>query len=197
MSEIANPSPEVAVRKMKMRNLRKEAMFDHVTGTPNRRYLDREMQEQLARARRHKHQLAVAMVDLDNFGPIDRRDHLKGDEVLRTFAQRLNSLIRQDDFFGRFGGDEWTILMPQTDEEGAKDLIFRLQKELQELFQQEGFGATWGLTITDGNLSPKDTFRQADRALTELKENNQRGNLGVFKRGGEIETVNLSPAESA
>jgi diguanylate cyclase (GGDEF)-like protein len=170
---------------------------DHLTGIPNRRRLDKELIEQLSQAKRHQQNLAVAMLDLDGFKVIDQKDHLKGDQVLHDFAQSLQGKARKGEFVGRFGGDEFVLLLPQTDINEAEEVVKRIHSELQDLCRQENFGITWGLTVTDGNLTIKDVYHQADLALTNLKTSDRRGKLGVFKKEGAIETVELLPAPPA
>ena len=113
------------VEELTAQNERLEELvfFDELTGLRNRRAMLHELEMLVAGARRHGHNLAVLMLDVDRFKPInDEYGHAAGDEVLREVSRRLRGRLRREDFAGRLGGDELLIALPDTDAAGAKIL---------------------------------------------------------------------------
>lgn len=107
--------------------LMRSGFTDFLTGWHNRRYLHTRLKEELARAQRRGTSVACLMVDLDHFKRVnDTYGHLVGDQVLREVAQRIDGEIRGSDAAARFGGDEFAILMPETDTEIAQKLAQRI-----------------------------------------------------------------------
>ncbi len=107
--------------------LMRSGFTDFLTGWHNRRYLHTRLKEELARAQRRGTSVACLMVDLDHFKRVnDTYGHLVGDQVLREIAQRIDGEIRDSDAAARFGGDEFAILMPETDAEHAQKLAQRI-----------------------------------------------------------------------
>ncbi|MGH8263188.1 MAG: DUF484 family protein [Steroidobacteraceae bacterium] len=107
--------------------LMRSGFTDFLTGWHNRRYLHTRLKEELARAQRRGGTVACLMVDLDHFKKVnDTYGHLVGDQVLREVAQRIDGEIRDSDAAARFGGDEFAILMPDTDAEQAQRLAQRI-----------------------------------------------------------------------
>jgi diguanylate cyclase (GGDEF)-like protein len=107
--------------------LMRSGFTDFLTGWHNRRYLHSRLKEELARAQRRGGTVACLMVDLDHFKRVnDTYGHLVGDQVLREVAQRIDGEIRDSDAAARFGGDEFAILMPDTDAEQAQRLAQRI-----------------------------------------------------------------------
>lgn len=95
-------------------------LFDELTGLRNRRAVLSDLDQMLASSRRHGHGLAVVMIDIDRFKPInDEHGHRVGDEVLRETTARLQGRLRTADVAGRIGGDELLVLLPGTDASGA------------------------------------------------------------------------------
>lgn len=94
---------------------------DELTGLYNRRYLLHHMEMLVAAARRHGHLLACVLLDVDNFKAInDTHGHPAGDDVLRAIAGTIDRRLRAEDVAGRLGGDEFLILLPDTDADGAR-----------------------------------------------------------------------------
>lgn len=94
---------------------------DSLTGLANRRYCNESLAEQLARARRYKHAVSALVIDADNFKAInDAHGHLTADDVLASLAQTIRQACRPVHFACRFGGEEFVVLMPETDIDGAR-----------------------------------------------------------------------------
>ena len=112
--------------------LRTQALTDPLTGLLNRRALVQELDRQLASAQRAGHWLLVAAIDLDGFKQVnDRHGHDVGDAVLREMATRLRATVRQCDEVARIGGDEFVLLLPETSENGARELADRIRRAVE------------------------------------------------------------------
>jgi diguanylate cyclase (GGDEF)-like protein len=107
------------------------SLVDPLTGVYNRRYLDKILRLEMARADRSGTTLAVMMIDLDGFKAINTNlGHVAGDKVLREVAAVLNRVFRKSDTLIRYGGDEFLVLMPESDEEQAAHAGTRLAQRM-------------------------------------------------------------------
>jgi len=105
-------SRDITERKAAEARIQRMALYDELTGLPNRHFLGIRMEEDMARAARHNRLLAVCMLDLDNFKPVnDTYGHEAGDEVLVVIGKRLPKILRKFDFVARLGGDEFVLLV--------------------------------------------------------------------------------------
>lgn len=121
--------------------LRHQAEHDDLTGLANRRRLGEEMSKALAVAARESAQVALLMVDLNDFKLVnDEYGHSCGDDVLRWFADQLREVVREYCTVARIGGDEFAILLPHTGREGAHQVIGRLEARLSEPCDCSGAG---------------------------------------------------------
>ena len=155
------------------------AMLDTVTGLPNRRFLSREMERMLARARRENSSVVVAFIDLDGFKQVnDTHGHEVGDQLLASVGRRLSTGLRAADFVARLGGDEFVVLaaVPRATADFAAAAVRRgLQERLAGAHQLgelrvEGCAASIGIAIGgDGAASGEDLLRVADQAMYEDK----------------------------
>ncbi|TJZ73545.1 diguanylate cyclase [Chitiniphilus eburneus] len=168
----------LALANLQLREtLRLQSVSDPLTGLYNRRYLDECMQRELARARRGGHPLGLAMIDIDHFKQYnDRYGHEAGDAVLVALAQCLRQLGRAEDIICRFGGEEFTALLPNVSRDGTLAWAERLMDEvraLQVTWQDSQLGR---ITISvglawhaGGNLSAEALIDHADHALYAAK----------------------------
>ncbi|HWT45121.1 MAG TPA: diguanylate cyclase [Vicinamibacterales bacterium] len=102
-------------REEAVAKLREYANHDGLTGIANRRYFEARLREEFARWQRHGGELSMLLFDLDHFKKInDEFGHVAGDAVLRATAQRVSAVVRQENTFGRFGGEEFALLLPAT-----------------------------------------------------------------------------------
>jgi diguanylate cyclase (GGDEF)-like protein len=158
----------VPIVKAKIRNhlelkrykdiLKRDSRIDGLTRIPNRRRFDEAYVEERDRARRTKTPLAVLMIDLDRFKLYnDAYGHLQGDDVLRLVAQTLyHALHRPGDLVARWGGEEFVVLLPQTDLEGAVIVAERLRKAVWELeIPHESSPVAKVLTVSIGVAASK------------------------------------------
>lgn len=152
---------------------------DELTGIANRRHFLRNLEREIARAERYGLPLTLVMIDLDLFKEInDGFGHLAGDEVLCRFSQRLARKIRAEDMVGRYGGEEFAIVLPQTDLEGARVMAERCRENIAANPVDLGWTrvpitASFGLACrgADQKLSAEDLLRRADQALYRAKAN--------------------------
>jgi diguanylate cyclase (GGDEF)-like protein len=111
------------------REMRHSAHTDGLTGLYNRRYMYQELERELARSRRYGHPLSLLICDLDNFKKYnDQYGHLAGDDLLRELGEMMKNYIRKSDTAFRYGGEEFAILLPHTDQHSALILAERLRE---------------------------------------------------------------------
>jgi diguanylate cyclase (GGDEF)-like protein len=112
---------------------RRRANEDSLTGLFNHRYLHGRLEQELERSRRSNQPLALCLFDLDKLKTFnDTYGHQAGDEVLRFIATVLQQSLRSTDVAGRYGGDEFLVILPQSDEQGAQLLLERLRRRIEE-----------------------------------------------------------------
>jgi diguanylate cyclase len=151
------------------------AELDELTGSFNRRCIMRMLEDEIARAHRNRSPCSVALIDLDLFKRInDAHGHPTGDEVLRTFAITTFANIRTIDKFGRYGGEEFLLLLPDTPNDAAVRSLDRLRAIIAEL-DWSALSAGMAVTISAGvaTLAPDETpdavLARADCALYAAK----------------------------
>ena len=114
--------------------LMRAGITDFLTGWHNRRYMQQRLKEELARAQRHAGSIACLMIDIDHFKSVnDGYGHLAGDIALREIAQRVKTQIRSMDTAARFGGDELSVLLPETTAAEAATLAERIREVIAAL----------------------------------------------------------------
>jgi diguanylate cyclase (GGDEF)-like protein len=162
------------VRKHK--TVEKQALVDPLTGLANRRLAEGALETELARAGRFDEPLAMLMTDLDDFKQInDRWGHPFGDEVLREFASALAESIREIDLAGRWGGEEFAVVLPGTDLEGGVALAERIRESLRKRLIEAPDGEPVRITASFGVAAYPDVLRKddlvgaADAALYDAK----------------------------
>ena len=158
--------------------LRRHATLDHLTGLWNRRMIVEQLDREVSRLRRSKGVLAVAMVDIDRFKEInDTHGHAAGDAVIRDTAAAIASQLRDYDFVGRYGGEEFLILLPGCDAEYGRGIAERMRSRIETTPTQYGqlalsVTASFGLasTLVSG-MEPSGLIEAADAALYRAKAN--------------------------
>ena len=151
------------------------AELDELTGSFNRRCIMRMLDDEIARAHRSKTPCSIALIDLDWFKRVnDAYGHPTGDEVLRTFAITVFANIRNIDRFGRYGGEEFLLVLPDTPDEGGARILDRLRAIVADL-DWSAFSPGMRVTISAGvaTLAAGETadsfLARADRALYAAK----------------------------
>jgi two-component system, cell cycle response regulator len=164
------------------------ALVDPLTGAFNRRYLEAHMPRFLSHAAAVKKALSVQMIDIDFFKSVnDKHGHPAGDAVLKEVAQRILNCVRPSDFFVRMGGEEFAVVMPETELQNAEKIAQRVRKRIAEdPFTIPGSEEKLNVTISLGVASviPRESdnaskvFAAADAALLRAKKNG-RNNVVV------------------
>ena len=178
----------IAVRNAQlMEEMQALAQIDDLTGLYNRRHLFKLGNHELQRARRYWHPLSVIMIDIDNFKKInDTFGHATGDEVLRTLAENCLARIREVDIMGRYGGEEFVILLPETTVETAYQTAERLRTWIDDGPLRTKAGLV-SLTISAGvaqlDLKMPDLSTLIDRADSALYHAKAGGRNRVFCYG--------------
>ncbi len=157
------------------RRIEELAELDELTGAFNRRCIMRMLEEEISRAARRNAPCSIALIDLDHFKRInDAYGHPTGDEVLRTFAITSFANIRTVDRFGRYGGEEFLLVLPDTTEQSAARMLDRLRAIIADL-DWSAFSQGMRVTISAGlaTLRPNETsdnfLARADSALYAAK----------------------------
>ncbi len=149
-------------------------LTDQLTGIANRRHFDQRFKDELQRHLRYQQPLTLVMCDIDFFKRVnDDYGHAIGDKVICSFTETLNENKRASDFVARIGGEEFTILLPQTSTEEAFPVIERIRN----LFSEKNYdgidrkiSASFGLSCLIENDSADSILKRADQALYKAKE---------------------------
>jgi diguanylate cyclase len=145
---------------------------DKLTGIYNRSHLDDVLQQEITRHHRNGQPLTVVLCDIDHFKQInDKYGHLTGDIILQQLAQLLKGNMRGTDFCGRWGGEEFLIICPDTPATAATAIISKLQQSIREADMAEQIRLTlsFGIAMLQPGESADDQLRRADNALYEAK----------------------------
>jgi len=177
---------DITERKKREQKIHELAYFDELTGLANRRLFQDRLEQALANAKRHHHQLAVLFLDLDLFKRInDTLGHQAGDEALRQVAKRLQKASRAGESVARLGGDEFTMLVPECE---TKEEIVKLaqrivaQFELPFQIQQNELALTTSVGISiypQHGHTASELLKCADAAMYQAKESG-RNNYSIY-----------------
>ncbi len=158
------------------RIVEQQALVDELTGIANRRQCEDTLPAEIARAERFGTPLTLVIADLDDFKGInDRHGHAVGDDVLREFASVLKATVRETDLAGRWGGEEFLLLLPGAGAAGGAQLAERIRSAFAERSFLGSDGEVARVTCSFGvaQLQPADNGRElfaaADRALYQAK----------------------------
>lgn len=165
-----------ANRRLQENEARQRALSltDFLTGLANRRRIEERLQDEFLRSRRSARSFAVIMADIDHFKHInDRCGHEVGDRVLQEFAARLGRNVRDCDLVARWGGEEFVVLLPETDLATAVEVAMRLRAALADL-RPAGLDrpvtASFGVAAYAADADADAVVRRADRGLYRAKE---------------------------
>ncbi|WP_198173684.1 sensor domain-containing diguanylate cyclase [Lysobacter soli] len=168
----------LALANVRLReSLRHQAVRDPLTGLFNRRYLEESLAREIARCQRREQPLAVLMLDIDHFKAFnDRHGHAMGDAALSAFARMLKTRCRPEDIACRYGGEEFTLILPETDLGTALERAEDIRAGAAMLRIGESDGAMLRITVSIGvALMPEhgdvglELMRAGDRALYRAK----------------------------
>ncbi len=163
---------------------------DDTTDLYNVRHLNFVLETEIYRSKRYQYQFSLLFIDLDHFKNVnDTYGHLIGSKLLRELATFLRGSLRLIDYAFRYGGDEFVILLPQTDKESASTVARRLREQLNAtvFIRDEGLNlrvtASIGLATFPGDATTKaDLIQMADQAMYHVK-NTTRDNIAVANQG--------------
>ncbi len=150
----------------------KLAITDSLTGLYNRHYFNEVFQKEIERARRYKNLFSILLIDVDNFKVInDNFGHLKGDVVLKIIAGSLTEQIRETDILARFGGDEFVIILPETDINGAFAAAEKIEQNVSKhIFANITLNVSIGAASFNYTLSAEQLLEEVDRQLYKDKK---------------------------
>jgi len=167
---------DVTVQRQARESLLEQATHDPLTGIFNRRHVEEVLRQEVDRAQRHARPLAVAMLDADHFKAInDTHGHQTGDEVLRAISDRCQKTLRANDVLGRYGGEEFVVVFPETSLEDAGAVAERLRAAVAEHPIKVGDKAlavtvSIGLAAFAPGQDLEKLFQRADSALYTAKQ---------------------------
>ena len=153
---------------------------DKLTGLHNRVKIDEVIESEINRFERYNIPFSIILVDIDYFKKLnDSYGHLVGDEVLQEFAQRLQEDVRTTDFVARWGGEEFLIVAPQTDEMAALNIAEKLRKKIEKKsFGGHTMSASFGVACYEMNQTQDQLLHNADIALYEAKKRGRNQVVG-------------------
>lgn len=178
---LAGTTQDIAEQKVAEDRIRQLAYLDQLTGLPNRKFLLDRIDKLAAMQRRAPQDGAVLFIDLDNFKILnDTHGHDKGDQLLKQVAQRLQTCVRHYDCVGRFGGDEFVVLLEHIGKGAVDDATHAFQvaqkilAALNEPYELDTFQhritPSIGIALTDSEiLSTSDLLKRADMAMYKAK----------------------------
>ncbi len=150
------------------------ATIDALTGLYNKRFILTELESQMKIAKRNQRKLSLMIIDIDDFKKLnDTYGHIAGDEFLKKTAFHLNRSLREQDSAGRFGGEEFIILLPETDIEGAAMLAERIRNAIFDteiIFEKKQIKTTISIGLSEyENETASELINIADKELYKAK----------------------------
>lgn len=175
--ELSAANEKIHRQEQEMARLSLDVNQDFLTGIPNRRSLDHRLAEELGRTHRHGRPLSLLLLDIDHFKQVnDQYGHVAGDRLLRAVAALLDENRRTEDFLGRYGGEEFAVILPETELEQAMVVAEKLRRCIANA-KLNYDGQVIRMTVTIGvaqaapdGAGPAQLISRADKALYRGKE---------------------------
>lgn len=175
-AEVSSAQDKINQLEAELSKMCEKVHEDHLTGVLNRRGLDSAFERETSRATRHQIPLCYALLDIDNFKQLnDTHGHTVGDDVLVYLAESVKNTTRPEDIVSRYGGEEFVILLPNTELKEAVEVLARIRRNLtKKFFLHENkrllitFSA--GVAQHQPGESQENTFKRADEALYRAKK---------------------------
>jgi diguanylate cyclase (GGDEF)-like protein len=178
LSIIANQSALAIQNARQYETIRQMAITDKLTGLYNRRYFLELLKNEIERSKRSKKPLSIAILDIDNFRDYNNNHgHLVGDKLLAEFANIMKKSVRAIDTAGRYGGEEFVVLLPESSPNDADVVGERIREAIQDTYFEGEEDQPLGrvtvsigvATCLNGSLNDQEIIREADKALYKAK----------------------------
>ncbi len=172
-----------ATLKNKAGEFEQLSVTDALTGLLNRRYLEERIDEEIQRSNRHGYPMSFLMIDVDDFGDYNKKYlHTEGDKALQLVGQCLRETLRGADIAARFGGEEFSILLPQTTLDEAEIIAERIRNNIESTsFPNRQVTVSIGIACISLSIkSVSDLIESADKALFAAKHNG-KNNVQIFQ----------------
>jgi diguanylate cyclase (GGDEF)-like protein len=165
---------------------REMSRIDPLTEALNRRALLELATYEIAQCSRHFRPLSIAFIDLDNFKTVnDQMGHAEGDKVLCEVVTSLEENLRKADTIARVGGDEFVVMLPETDDESAADVIHKVRENLLASMAKNGWPVTFSIGLITHETPPssaEEMIDQADRLMYSIKNMHKNAVVHHVKR---------------
>ena len=179
-AKMANLKDEVETLRKELEQIKEESLTDALTGIANRKAFDQTLHTSILEAKQQNSALSLLMIDIDHFKKFnDTFGHLVGDKVLRYVGNSLKNCVKGQDFPARFGGEEFSVILPHTSHIGAKVIAEQIRKtiaarELKDKTNNKNFGkisASIGVAQFSEEETSEEFIKRCDKALYRAKEN--------------------------
>ncbi|WP_101758709.1 GGDEF domain-containing protein [Oceanicoccus sp. KOV_DT_Chl] len=176
VARVKNMEADSAQAEERIEEQRQKALRDVLTQLPNREAYNQRLEQECERWQRYDRPLTMAVCDVDHFKRVnDTYGHLAGDKVLRIIAKTLRKRLRKTDFIARFGGEEFVVLMPETEQASALKVVEGVREAIASCpfhFKEKPVTITmsFGVSTFSGEDNGEAVFARCDKALYQAKE---------------------------
>jgi diguanylate cyclase len=174
-TQLTEVNAKVEEQQEELEQLQTEAGQDFLTGIANRKVLSERTDELLSLARRHGNVFSIIMFDIDHFKRVnDTYGHLAGDRILKAVASLINAQRRVADIFGRYGGEEFVMVLPETGQEQAAGVAEKIRERVEKAafkFEDQTIKITISIGVGSVNVNDSETtfLKRVDDALYKAK----------------------------